>query len=101
MPQGLPRRIRYAFVIQALLAGLSVVALVSVVAWFTRDALVRQHLQAEADAYWHVVPGAGAPAAPTVARHYVAAGDDAAALPSAWHALPEGLTRLQGESERR
>ncbi|MCA0394125.1 MAG: HAMP domain-containing histidine kinase, partial [Proteobacteria bacterium] len=40
---------------------------------------------------------AGAPAAPTVARHYVAAGDDAAALPSAWHALPEGLTRLQGE----
>ncbi len=97
MPQGLPRRIRYAFVIQALLAGLSVVALVSVVAWFTRDALVRQHLQAEADAYWHVVPGAGAPAAPTVARHYVAAGDDAAALPSAWHALPEGLTRLQGE----
>ena len=51
MPQGLPRKIRYAFVTQGLLAVLAVVFGVSLVTLMTRDALVKQRLEIEATAY--------------------------------------------------
>src|SRR5690606_94123 len=80
VPQGLPRKIRYAFVVQGLLLVLAVVFGVSVLTLFTRDAIVQQRLLVEAEAFWERV-AADAPRPPlprtrTLGGHYRPAGRD-------------------------
>jgi len=54
MPQGLPNRIRDAFTFQAVIAGMTLIVCVMVVALIGREAVARQWLRAEADAWWQV-----------------------------------------------
>lgn len=55
MPQGLPRKIRYAFVVQGLLLVLAVVFGISLVTLFARNAIVQERLRVEAQAFWDEV----------------------------------------------
>ena len=94
MPQGLPRKIRYAFVTQGLLLILAVVFGVSMLTLVTRDALIRQRLTVEAQAFWErqadsrlVTP---LPATRTI-QGYFSADRDGEAVPPYAQSLPEGV----------
>lgn len=52
MPQGLPNRIRDAFTLQAVVAGITLILCVMTAALVGREVVARQWLQAEAEAYW-------------------------------------------------
>lgn len=94
MPQGLPRKIRYAFVTQGLLLVLAVVFGVSLLTLVTRDALVRQRLTVEAQAFWERQSGSRLsthlPATSTLQGYFRPASEEAA-LPPYVASLPEGV----------
>ncbi len=102
MPQGLPRKIRYAFVTQGLLAVLAVVFGVSLVTLMTRDALVKQRLEIEATAFWEhrdgANPAARLPSTASLQGYYGHAGAGAAgqAIPAYVQSLPQGVNFLYG-----
>lgn len=52
MPQGLPNRIRDAFTLQAVVAGITLIVCVMAAALVGREVVARQWLRAEAEAYW-------------------------------------------------
>ncbi len=52
MPQGLPNRIRDAFTLQAVVAGITLIVCVMTAALVGREVVARQWLRAEAEAYW-------------------------------------------------
>ncbi|NYZ61619.1 sensor histidine kinase [Luteimonas deserti] len=52
MPQGLPNRIRDAFTLQAVVAGITLILCVMTAALVGREVVARQWLRAEAEAYW-------------------------------------------------
>ena len=94
MPQGLPRKIRYAFVLQGLLLVLAVVFGVSLLTLLTRDALVRQRLTVEAQAFWEQAggpQGARLPSTGSLQGHFQPAGSGDAAIPPDVESLPEGV----------
>lgn len=97
MPQGLPRKIRYAFVTQGLLLVIAVVFGVSLVALVTRDALVHQRLSVEAEAFWERWQEMGAfadlPANATLQGYFRARRGDAA-IPPYVESLPEGVSYI-------
>lgn len=94
MPQGLPRKIRYAFVTQGLLLILAVVFGVGALTLVTRDALIRQRLLVEAEAFWAHHAGSRAatplPATRTI-QGYFTSGGDRRAIPPYVASLPEGV----------
>ncbi len=94
MPQGLPRKIRYAFVTQGLLLALAVVFGVSMLTLLTRDALVRQRLTVEADAFWarqaSSPQGTHLPSTGTLQGYFRTAPEDEA-IPPYVESLPEGV----------
>jgi len=98
MPQGLPRRIRYAFVTQGLLASLVVVFGVGLVTLVTRDALVRQQLNVEAEAFWEHHAGQGAlaplPATGAIRGYYGSPIVAGAGIPAYVQSLPDGINHL-------
>ena len=98
MPQGLPRKIRYAFVTQGLLSVLAVVIGVSLVTLLTRDALVRQRLEIEARAFWermaNAMPVEQLPSTASVQGYFGPAAATAAAIPAYVQSLPEGVNFL-------
>lgn len=98
MPQGLPRKIRYAFVTQGLLAILVMVFGVSVVMLLTRDALVRQRLEIEAQAFWEQQALAKAPmrlpSTDTIQGYYGRRDVHGEAIPPYVQSLPEGVNYL-------
>ncbi len=52
MPQGLPNRIRDAFTLQAVVAGITLIICVMSAALVGREVVARMWLRAEAEAYW-------------------------------------------------
>src|SRR5690606_22026616 len=94
MPQGLPRKIRYAFVTQGLLLILAVVFGVGALTLVTRDALIRQRLLVEAEAFWaHHADSRAAtplPATRTIQGYFTSRGDRRA-IPPYVASLPEGV----------
>ncbi|WP_298581043.1 HAMP domain-containing sensor histidine kinase [uncultured Luteimonas sp.] len=96
MPQGLPRKIRYAFVTQGLLLVLAVVFGVSLLTLITRDALVRQRLTVEADAFWARQGQSGSqlgthlPSTGTLEGYFRSA-REVRTLPPYVESLPEGV----------
>ena len=97
MPQGLPRKIRYAFVTQGLLLMLAVVFGVTLVTLFTRDALVHQRLTVEARAFWERWREAGSavhlPATGTLQGYFGTVRDDTG-IPPYVESLPEGVNYI-------
>ncbi|MGY1521389.1 sensor histidine kinase [Luteimonas sp. A482] len=94
MPQGLPRKIRYAFVTQGLLLILAVVFGVSMLTLLTRDALIRQRLVVEAQAFWdRQTDGRLAPPLPSTRtiQGYFTSDRDREAIPPYVESLPEGV----------
>lgn len=94
MPQGLPRKIRYAFVTQGLLLILAVVFGVGMLTLVTRDALVRQRLNVEAQAFWERQAGNRQPSllpATRTMQGYFSADRDGQAIPPYAESLPEGV----------
>jgi len=98
MPQGLPRRIRYAFVTQGLLSVLAVVFGVSLVTLLTRDALVKQRLEIEATAFWErkagVSPVERLPSTAALQGYFGPSGTTGAAIPAYVQSLPGGVNFL-------
>ncbi len=97
MPQGLPTRIRFAFVTQAMLAVLAVLFGVLVVAWLARNVLIEQWLDAEATAFWSVQGDAATPMRPgsaIVSGWYIPAGEGDALLPDGLQGLSPGHSSL-------
>ena len=97
MPQGLPRKIRYAFVTQGLLLTLAVVFGVSLVALFTRDALVRQRLMVESEAFWNRQAGEGPAIVPPATRTlqaYFRPAQGGTRIPPYVESLPEGVNYI-------
>src|SRR3546814_13509521 len=52
MSQGLPRKLRYAFILQMVLAGASVIVGALVAGSIVKDVLTDQQLRSEAGAFW-------------------------------------------------
>jgi signal transduction histidine kinase len=102
VPQGLPKRIRFAFVTQVLLATVALVLGVLLVGMFARNMLVQRLLDAEAAAFWEgggdptAVPRAG-----IVQGWFVAPGGDPAVLPEELRGLAPGHGTMQGRNSRR
>ena len=96
MPQGLPRKIRYAFVTQGLLLALAVVFGVSLVTLFTRDALVKQRLVVEAEGFWERQAAGGPPVLPSnrTMQGYFRPAQGGLPVPPDIEDLPEGLNYL-------
>ncbi|WP_202844465.1 sensor histidine kinase [Luteimonas saliphila] len=98
MPQGLPSKIRYAFVTQGLLAVLAVVFGVSLITLMTRDALIDQRLDVEATAFWErragLRPPAQLPATGTIHGYFQASGAPPTGIPADLLAMGDGVTYL-------
>lgn len=107
MPQGLPRKLRRVFVLQALLAIIAVVASLYASTVFARGVLATQWVKAEASRFWGEVaedPAYPPPWTSSVNGYFVQTGTDpvAAGVPAEYIAAGPGLHRLKvhGTSQR-
>lgn len=107
MPQGLPRKLRRVFVVQALIAVVAVVACLYVSIVVARGLLAAQWLRVEADRFWVEVardPTFPAPWTSAVHGYFVPAGTDAALMgvPDTYLEAVPGMHRLEapGGSQR-
>ncbi|HEY0333802.1 MAG TPA: HAMP domain-containing sensor histidine kinase [Stenotrophomonas sp.] len=102
MPHGLPRKIRIAFILQAVLASLAILLggyLVSVV---IKHGLVRSLLQDEAAHYWQLYEASPAQPPPNTANirgYLVASGRSTLSLPTNLRTLGPGFHELEGDDE--
>ena len=98
MPQGLPRKLRFAFLLQVAMASLVILAGTWVAVHYARQHIAAGALQEEADYFWaqRALDPAWAP--PNEARlrgYYVSDGGSAAQLPPDLRPLEPGLHRLE------
>lgn len=102
MPHGLPRRIRFAFVMQALLSSVVLVVGVLVIGIFMRNVLIEHWLDAEAEAFWDAPADARAlPGSATLHGWLVLPDGPADALPAELRDLAPGHATVDGRSSRR
>ncbi|MCJ0825438.1 HAMP domain-containing histidine kinase [Luteimonas sp. 50] len=98
MPQGLPRKLRFAFMLQVAMASIVILAGTWASVTLVKHELARRALQDEAAYFWMRRAGDPAHAAPDgrlVRGYAVAAGASAASLPPALRGLEPGLYDLQ------
>jgi signal transduction histidine kinase len=98
MPQGLPRRLRLAFLLQVLMASIVIVAGTYAAVAIASHELARQSLESEAAHYWarHASdPSLPPPEGAALHGYLVADGGSAVALPTVLRNLPPGLQRVQ------
>ena len=103
MPQGLPKRIRFAFVVQALLASVVMLVGIGLVGAYARSALIEGWLDAEAAAFWESGGAEAArerPGSATIRGWFVPAGGDASTLPPELQDVAPGHAGLPGNSQR-
>jgi len=94
MPHGLPRRIKLAFIAQALIASILISLVILVGGLLVRYTILHQIGQREALAFFAGQRGDSAyplPRSATMTGYFVPAGTDTAALPQALRDLPAGL----------
>ncbi|TBR07458.1 MAG: HAMP domain-containing histidine kinase [Lysobacter sp.] len=94
MPQGLPRKIKLAFIAQALFASLVLASGIAVVAVSVRHTLLRARLHDEASAAWQQVrvDGGGAlPGNSSMRTFFLPAGRPVDALPEPLRGLRDGV----------
>ncbi|MFS8063927.1 MAG: sensor histidine kinase [Luteimonas sp.] len=98
MPQGLPRRLRLAFLLQVLMASIVIVAGTYAAVAIASHELARQSLESEAAHYWarrSVDPSTPPPEGAALHGYLVADGRSAVAVPPALRNLSPGLQRVQ------
>ncbi|MEO6365319.1 MAG: HAMP domain-containing sensor histidine kinase [Luteimonas sp.] len=96
MPQGLPRKIKSAFILQAVIASFAIVIGIYVTSVVTQETLTLQRMNAEAASFWkgrrasaaHPPPNSSAIKGVFVPRDRV--------LSAGLAALPEGVSELPG-----
>lgn len=101
MPQGLPRKLRRLFVLQAVLAIVAVVTCMYVATVFARGQIASDWMRTEAQRFWHEHgrdPAYAPPWTQSVNSYFVADGADALALgvPRTFVEAGPGLHRLRG-----
>lgn len=97
MPQGLPRRIRLAFITQALLSSVVIALGLLAVGLVVRHVLLDERLRRESDDVFATqarAPGSPLPQAITLRTWFVPAGAPVDALPAEVRDLPPGLHDL-------
>lgn len=106
MPQGLPRKLRRVFAVQALLATLAVVACLYASSLATRGILASQWLRSEADRFWVEValdPGHPPPRSTNARGYFLPEGAEPAAIgvPAEFLGAAPGLHRISGPGATR
>ncbi|WP_149195920.1 sensor histidine kinase [Luteimonas suaedae] len=99
MPQGLPRKLRFAFLMQAALASLAIVIGVTLACAVAVRVLIDARLRAEADEYWAAHAAGGAHLAPrtdVTEIYFAAPGTLPPDLPSVLRPLRPGVHQLPG-----
>lgn len=98
MPHGLPRKIKLAFIAQALIGSIVITLGIGLAGLAVRNLVLEQRMQREADAFWagHARdPQHPLPITSTTAGYFIPAGaSDAALPPVARGASREGLNEL-------
>ena len=99
MAEGLPRRLRLAFVLQVAVASLVIVAGTWVTVILARQEIAHHALQEEVDFFWQrrAVDPAWQPPFESRLRGYVAVGGDEAAIPAGLRTLAPGMHLLEHE----
>lgn len=93
MANALPRRIKLAFIVQALIASLVLALGILGIELGVRQALVQERLRDEVEATWASLardPGAAMPRNSRMRTYFVPAGGDASRLPDGLGSLPPG-----------
>ena len=100
MPHGLPRKIRIAFILQAVLASLGILLGAWLVSLVIKHSLVSAALREEAAYYWtlHAAsPTQPPPNTQNIRGYLVEAGRSSLALPANLRALPQGFHELRAD----
>lgn len=100
MPQGLPRKLRIAFIVQVLMAGIAIVLGTYVSAAVVGRELSKRTLQEEAAYFWQrqaVSPEHAAPQSRILNGYMVPSGASAARVPARFRRLPPGFHELTDE----
>lgn len=98
MPQGLPRKLRFAFLIQALMASLVIIAGAYASMTMSKQDVASRALHAEATYFWEqraIDPRRSAPDSMMLHGYAVPIGSSTALLPLPLRTLGVGLHRLQ------
>ena len=102
MPQGLPRRIKLAFVLQALIGSIVMSLGIVLGGLFVHDHLVDGRVGAEAEASWSQVAAGRPDALPrslTIRGYFDPASGPASGTPESLRRYPDGVHPLPGTSE--
>ncbi|MCY7354689.1 MAG: HAMP domain-containing histidine kinase [Lysobacter sp.] len=103
MSQGLPRKIKTAFILQAVIASFAIVIGVYVASTVAQETLTRQRMYAEASSFWEarrVNPAHPAPTSAAVAGVFVPAGALGSLQPAQVASLPEGIFKLPDNTRK-
>lgn len=96
MPQGLPRKIKLAFIAQALIASVAISLLMGIGAFLVRHAVVDQAVRSEAARFWSAPDPVRALLNGRMMRSYfVPAGRGEASLPAELRGLQPGLSQVR------
>ncbi len=96
MPQGLPRRIKLAFVTQALIGSIVITLGITLAAVIVRHSVIEQRVRSEAEAFWvarAIQPDHRLPVSSTMTGYLVLAGKSDDALPETLRDMEPGLHR--------
>ncbi|MEJ7745280.1 MAG: HAMP domain-containing sensor histidine kinase [Luteimonas sp.] len=103
MPQGLPRKIKSAFILQAVIASFAIVIGVYVASTVALETLTTQRMYAEAASFWkskRANPAHSGPSGSAISGLFVPADELGTSLPAELASLPEGITELpEGNSK--
>ena len=102
MAYGLPRKIRKAFIVQALLASLAVLLGGYLMALVVKYGLINAVLQGEAEYYWQQSAQSADPAPPNTLRirgYLQPAGQSDAMIPEPLRRLPPGFHELEASDQ--
>ncbi len=97
MPQGLPRKLRFAFLMQVVMASLVIIAGTWVAVTVAKHQIARYALQEEAEYFWSrraLDPGQEPPDEARLRGYAVGEGDSAVGVPESLRRLPPGLHEL-------
>lgn len=100
MPQGLSRKIRIAFILQAVMIGLAIVLSVYLISAVVKQSLVNTVLQEEADHYWSLYEASEAQPPPntySLRGYLVLRGRSNLLLPENLRALAPGFHELKSD----
>lgn len=103
MPHGLPRKLRYAFILQAVAATFAIVIGVYAAGSIVGQVVAEKRLHAEADNFWqgHARnPAQPLPRSLSVDSYFIPAGGIADNVPGNLRSLPLGVSELPGLSRR-